>query len=139
VGIYLPEKVFTHGQLYVALSRARRRENIRIFAADRKLFNSVYKEVLDDQYTPRVEAADDLDGLPDPLEAVEDIDEAPGPMESPLPVSTHKGKGRARDSVHQEEVIQVSDEQYRQLFTLFYPNGGPSEATFSREQYQMYY
>jgi ATP-dependent DNA helicase PIF1 len=33
VGIYLPELVFSHDQLYVTLSRATARSNIRILAA----------------------------------------------------------------------------------------------------------
>jgi ATP-dependent exoDNAse (exonuclease V) alpha subunit len=62
VGVYLPEPVFSHGQLYVALSRATAKSNIKILAIKDKTKNSkkrkrteplvratlniVYKEVL---------------------------------------------------------------------------------------------
>jgi hypothetical protein len=47
VGIYLPEPVFTHGQLYVALSRAMRVNDISIFCPNGKTTtNVVYTELL---------------------------------------------------------------------------------------------
>ena len=53
LGIFLPENVFTHGQLYVALSRATRKENIRFLGTNREskncdvfVKNVVYTEVL---------------------------------------------------------------------------------------------
>ena len=30
VGLYLPKPVFTHGQMYVAFSRVRKRQNIKV-------------------------------------------------------------------------------------------------------------
>ena len=59
VGIYLPGPVFTHGQLYVAFSRARSKTNVKVkilttdnqgqlMPRSQKMFtrNLVYKEVL---------------------------------------------------------------------------------------------
>ena len=54
VGVYLPHSVFSHGQLYVALSRGISRENTKVLVKPAKKFdedgvytsNVVYREVL---------------------------------------------------------------------------------------------
>uniref|UniRef100_A0A8R1I4W8 ATP-dependent DNA helicase n=1 Tax=Caenorhabditis japonica TaxID=281687 RepID=A0A8R1I4W8_CAEJA len=44
--LYLPEDVFAHGQTYVALSRARSKNELLIKSTSERLFNVVYKEIL---------------------------------------------------------------------------------------------
>jgi len=50
VGVYLPSPVYSHGQLYVVISRVTSSANIKIFSGqgpDRYMQNVVYKEVLE--------------------------------------------------------------------------------------------
>uniref|UniRef100_A0A2S2Q831 ATP-dependent DNA helicase PIF1 n=1 Tax=Sipha flava TaxID=143950 RepID=A0A2S2Q831_9HEMI len=49
VGIYLPSPVFSHGQLYVAFSRVRNAESVKVYIptdADGVTKNVVFREVL---------------------------------------------------------------------------------------------
>jgi ATP-dependent exoDNAse (exonuclease V) alpha subunit len=47
VGIYLPEPIFTHSQLYVALSRATRVNDVYVLCLNgRTTTNVVYTELL---------------------------------------------------------------------------------------------
>jgi ATP-dependent DNA helicase PIF1 len=41
VGLYLPDPVFIHGQLYVGLSRVTSSENIRVYAPEKGGLDSV--------------------------------------------------------------------------------------------------
>ena len=48
VGVYLPENVFTHGQLYVAFSRVRSASLLAVYVTNKEGYtkNIVYKEIL---------------------------------------------------------------------------------------------
>jgi ATP-dependent DNA helicase PIF1 len=54
VGLYLPRPVFTHGQLYVVVSRLKSKKGLKVVVCDqdgnvsKTTTNVVYREVLED-------------------------------------------------------------------------------------------
>ena len=49
VGIYLPKSVFSHGQLYTAMSRAKRQKGVKVFIEENEegyTRNIVYTELI---------------------------------------------------------------------------------------------
>ncbi|KAL8471719.1 hypothetical protein ACS0TY_029095 [Phlomoides rotata] len=55
VGLYLPRPVFTHGQLYVAISRVKSKKGLKVLCLDddekpcNHTTNVVYKEIVKEQ------------------------------------------------------------------------------------------
>jgi ATP-dependent exoDNAse (exonuclease V) alpha subunit len=43
--LYLPKSVFSHGQLYVALSRVRSLGSLSVVSETNEIFNCVYNEI----------------------------------------------------------------------------------------------
>ena len=44
VGVYLEEPVFAHGQIYVALSRCRNQQNLKVFVKEDFLQGDLHKD-----------------------------------------------------------------------------------------------
>jgi len=108
-GVYLPTSVFSHGQLYVALSRTGAKKNLRVWIADTERFrtstgerafitkNIVYKEVLNSAF------ADD-----EPLEATSHLSDEPvASMANDFPISDPPDFHD--DSVSSDENMEEAD------------------------------